>query len=87
MPKFKVTLEGYRTTNYTYETVVDAKDEDDAFDQAEQIEPEQKEWVLVDFDKFEDKEIELDGVGDVEEVDEEEQVVETSNPYKKKLEA
>ena len=70
MPKFEITLEGVRTNNYTYTTIIEAKDEDDAWDKAEQIEPEQKEWVFVGFEDETDNLIELDGIGDVEEVEE-----------------
>lgn len=88
MPKFEITLDGVKTSNYTYTTIIEAKDADDAWSRAEEIEPTQKDWVFAGFEDQTDNEIECDGVTDVVEVDAvEETAGSITYDYKKKLEA
>lgn len=68
MPKFEVVINGTKTTNYTYTTIIEAEDYIEAWDKADNIEPEQSAWELVKFDDQSDNEIEVDGVDEIDEV-------------------
>lgn len=65
MPQYEVTLNGVRTQMFTYTTVIEAKDEDEAFEKAEDLEPEQEDWDQVDFDDEVDNLIEHDGIDEI----------------------
>ena len=68
MPKFEVTLNGVRTQMYTCVILVDAEDEDEAWEKGEDFTPKQTDWVEVEYDDSSDREIEPDGVDEVEEI-------------------
>lgn len=70
MPKYEVTLNGVRTQNFTYTTIIEADCLDEAYDEAETLDVDQKDWSEVAFDDITDNMIENDGVDEIHEIDE-----------------